>query len=202
MQYYQIMSRRQTFFDQAVSLSPDNPDFRYSRAVNLIYQKRFRMAIADLDFVISHNGGAKAHYNRGYAYEQTGNFTEALNDYKTATQKDPAYATAWDALGHMQQKSGDYKQAIASFDQSIALNQTNANSYMNRGLCKAIENRKDALMDFDKAVSLDPSNAHAWFNRGVYRVNYKVAGDYCKDFKKAAELGLEEARTAVTQICK
>jgi len=64
-------------------------------------------------------------------------------------------------------QSGKFNQALASFDQALALKPDYAKVYNDRGIVFAYLNRIDeALASFDKAIALDPDCAEAYNNRG------------------------------------
>ncbi len=78
---------------------------------------------------------------------------------------------------------GEYKEAIALYDDVIRLKSGFANAYLNRGKAKyKLKRYKAAIYDYDKALSLKPDNVSAYFNRGRARYalrQYKsMADDY------------------------
>lgn len=55
----------------------------------------------------------------------------------------------------------DYSQAVATIDQAIAKNPSNAQYYVIKGVIFEQENSGDAIGQYEKAVSVDPENAMA-----------------------------------------
>jgi S1-C subfamily serine protease len=86
-------------------------------------------------------------------------------------------------------KRGDYKGAIADYDQAIRLNPKLAPAYNNRGwLRDELGDKQGAIADYDQAIRLDPKFAVAYGNRGFIR---KALGDRqgaIADLQKAATL--------------
>jgi tetratricopeptide (TPR) repeat protein len=70
------------------------------------------------------------------------------------------------ALDH--QKRGRHADAVAGYDEVIALQSDHAPAYCNRGAALAALNRNDeALASFDRAVALRPNDATMLNNRGM-----------------------------------
>ena len=69
-----------------------------------------------------------------------------------------------------------YEAALASCNQSIALNGTLAEQYVNRGVAYLnLERYTEALVDFDHALSIRPDNVRAQLCRAkvFYKTNQK-----------------------------
>jgi Flp pilus assembly protein TadD len=57
------------------------------------------------------------------------------------------------------------------------------------------------LSDLNLAVKFDPTNNQAFMNRGMAYFYLKDREKACIDWKKAAEMGNEEAKKAVSIYC-
>lgn len=108
--------------------------------------------------------------------------------------ENPADDFKW--KGRTKFESGDYKGAIEEYNQAIALNPKDPDSYHGRGLAKSnLEDQKGATIDFEKAIDIydqliekTPKNTDFFNSRGVIKSNL---GDYIgaiKDFKIALEI--------------
>ena len=68
---------------------------------------------------------------------------------------------------------GRYAEAIAAFDDALALRPDLSNAYLNRGVAREeLGNTAAALADYDRALQLNPDNADALFNRA--RLRYRT----------------------------
>ena len=65
---------------------------------------------------------AELYYNRGFAYDELGQYQEAINDFDKAIQLDPNYITVYNNRGVVHGKLGEYEQAIQDFNKIIELN--------------------------------------------------------------------------------
>ncbi len=61
--------------------------------------------------------------------------------------------------------------------------------------------QKEALADLSEAIRINPDFGDAYYNRGVYLLNSDPK-NACADFKKASELGIQEAALTFEQYCK
>ena len=77
---------------------------------------------------------ARPYNNRGFAYDEQGNFTQAISDYNKAIELDPEYAEAYTNRGVVYAKQGNFTQAMSDFTKAIELNPKLAEAYNNRGI--------------------------------------------------------------------
>jgi tetratricopeptide (TPR) repeat protein len=76
------------------------------------------------------------------------------------------------AFAHGELKA--YEQAIADYDQAIALNPEYATAYNNRGNAYSdLKQYEQAIADYDQAIALNPEYATAYNNRGNAYSNLK-----------------------------
>ncbi len=96
-----------------------------------------------------------------------GNFQVAVEIYDVIRAKFPEYAEIHINRGVTLQAMARYAEALASFDQAVALKPGNAEVFNNRGAVLQLMNRhNDALASYDKAIALKPDYANAHYNRG------------------------------------
>ena len=99
--------------------------------------------------------------------------------------------TVWDYYrqGNRSYDSGEYENAILSYDQAIKQKTDYAEAYYNRGCANSkLGESEKALADYSKAIELKPGYAEAYNNRGY---TYDDLGENEKalaDYSKAVEL--------------
>ena len=82
-------------------------------------------------------------------------------------------------------------EALADFDQAVALHADYARAYHLRGLVKTRQGRnRDALADFDKAVALDPNYGAAYASRAA--VHQELGHDALAADDMATAVGLTQ----------
>ncbi len=85
----------------------------------------------------------------------------------------------WLTDGNAQSKAGRYRQAIACFENALALDSKYAYAYFNRGNAyRDLKEYQRALLDFDRYIELDSKDADAYNNRGLTYYDLR-------DFRKA-----------------
>ena len=72
--------------------------------------------------------------NRGLAYVDLGNYTQAIADFNRAIEIDPRFGEAYDNRGTAYDSLGDYTQAIADFNRAIEIDPRYGEAYYNRGV--------------------------------------------------------------------
>ena len=100
---------------------------------------------------------AKAYYSRGNAYEEKGDYDQAIADYDKTIELDPEHVTAYNNRGATYHyNKGEVDRAIQDYDKAINLEPScSALVYINRGYAYDNKNNTDrAIEDYDNAVRL------------------------------------------------
>ncbi len=111
---------------------------------------------------------AIAHYQRGNAHKDAGEFEAALQSYDRALALDPAYAHALCNRGVVLAALGRREEALGSYDQAIGLDPADAITHNNRAvLLQELRRWEEALASYTQATDCSPGMFNAWFNRGA-----------------------------------
>jgi tetratricopeptide (TPR) repeat protein len=102
---------------------------------------------------------AIAHYNRGRAYRDKGEFDRAISDLGKAIELDPEFLSAFRMRGVIRGLAGDYAKAMADFDKALKLSPDDEGIYLSRGLVYEAHGEKHkAAQDYRKILALNPGH--------------------------------------------
>jgi protein O-mannosyl-transferase len=137
---------------------------------------------------------ARPYINRGLAYQDKGNFDQAILDYNKAIEIKPNLAEAYINRGLSYQDKGNFDQALLDYNKGIAIKPNLAEAYYNRGLAYQDKGNLDqAILDYNKAIEIKPEYADAYYNRGLVYQNKGNLNQTILDCNKAIEINPEYA---------
>jgi tetratricopeptide (TPR) repeat protein len=124
-------------------------------------------------------------YVRGVAFEQKGDFENAIANFTEAIRIDPNYALAFYDRGKSYKGKGDLAQAVADYGEAIRIDPNNALAFYDRGIAyKARGYLERAISDFDEAIRIEP-NADRLYNRGLVYLEKGDLGHAIEDLSLA-----------------
>ncbi|WP_299493785.1 serine/threonine-protein kinase [Acaryochloris sp. IP29b_bin.137] len=96
--------------------------------------------------------------------------------------------------GYEKYRAGDYEGAIADYDESIDLDDQNADAFNERGLAKyGLQNYQAALSDYNQALTLDDRHTNAYGNRGLAKHALQDYQGAVEDYNQAIRLNRQYA---------
>jgi len=125
----------------------------------------------------------------GFAWERVaemefsfGNTATALKALAKAKQLSPRNAQAFALQGFLLSAQNRVKEAMAAFDEAIALDPALGNAWLGRGLCRIRQGRAEAgREDLQMAAALEPQRA---LFRSYLGKAFSNAGDYARGAKE------------------
>ncbi|MEO0247752.1 MAG: serine/threonine-protein kinase [candidate division WOR-3 bacterium] len=147
-------------------------------------------AIKCFNEILKHSESLRLKYwtyvSRGKAYENVGQFKDALEDYNSAISIYPS-SLVYCNRGNIYNNLGELNKAIKDYDTAIDLDSMNALAYYNRGICYTRAGKLyDALNDFTKAIELGFTMAYT--NRGALYHLLGLTNKALSDYNKALEI--------------
>ncbi len=142
-------------FSQCLGENPSLDRAWANRAMVLIEQKKYNLALADLDQAIRLAPGQDDYWlNRATLRQQTGNLEGALNDYQKALEIRPT-AEAYNGRANTLVDLGQYAQANRDYGRAIAQNPQFKEAFFNRaGVRFDLGNFRAACIDLKTAQAL------------------------------------------------
>jgi len=163
--------------------------------------EKYDKAIADYQKALQADPKmAIAYSNMGSVERKKNNLEAAVDDYTKAIEIDPKLVIAYNSRGVVYKDLKEYTKAIADFNKVIELNPDYMYAYNNLGNVKfKMEQYEAAVKDYDKAISLDANYGFAYLNRGIAKEMLRDKEGACADWKQAYKLGVESAKTYISQ---
>lgn len=147
------------------SNEPEKALMEFQKAVDYA-----RMVKADKEFPM-------VYFNRGRAYERTGELEKAVADYTKALTLNSEYLLAYYHRAVTYHKMNRLDSALADYDAMIAL-EPGVHAYNNKGIILEQKGEGEkAIAAFDMAVKTDPKAVNVHLNRGLSHLN---RGDYTR----------------------
>jgi phosphinothricin acetyltransferase len=155
--------------------------------------EEYQSVIAALNqHLAAHVDDGVAFNNRGLAHSEMGQSEDAFRDFAEAIKHAPNDPIPYMNRGDLylrQKPHPKFQEAIADFDQAIALKADDASFHRRRAhACLAAERLEDALTSFDHAIALDPEFGQTYVERAQL---YERLGD-----PSSAHRDLHSARQA------
>ena len=142
--------------------------------------------------VVLKNSGVQAalvergYHNRGLAYLQAKQYTDALQDFDRALEINARDASALVGRGTLFARTGSLDKALADLGRAIEIDPQYAEAYAKRCFAKMLlEHPRDALPDCEKAVALNPRHRDAQTNLGVVYAALSRTGDAEASYRRA-----------------
>ncbi len=84
-------------------------------------------------------------------------------------------AEVWFDRGVEQFETGDFEQAIESFDKAVEFKPDYHEAWLDRGVALfQLERFEEAIASYDKAVEIKPDYYEAWYNRGGFNLSLRA----------------------------
>jgi tetratricopeptide (TPR) repeat protein len=127
--------------------------------------------------------------DKGYEFDDLGEYTRAIEYYNKALDIDPNYLYALNGKGWALNELGNFKEAIVYYDKALEEDPNYADALNNKGYALYKQDKyQQAIEYFDKALDIDPNYLYALNGKG-WALNrqdkYQQAIEY---FDKALEI--------------
>lgn len=165
-----------------------------------------KQALADYDSVIAMKDQnlVQAYFNKGELHMRMQDKKSALSNYKKVVELNPKnIQLTWD-IGRVSYEIEEYADALTYYSRAMAqIEKPDAQLFLIRGeVFEKLKNYEAAIEDYTTVIKMNPNLAIAHYNRGQAKARAGNAKAACEDWKKAAELGHDEAKGVLVYNCK
>lgn len=175
----------------------------YNKGIDLYGSGKLKEALEQFKTVLGNNpkNSMALHYIARIYYDM-GDKKQALTYYKDAARNNINDSVSVLGIGQIYFDMGDKKSALEYYNMSLEIGPHFALAYYNRGTLYGMQNQyQKALDDLNKSIQYDPTNGNAYINRGLAHYYLKNPDLACKDWQKAADMGLKKGKEAVDRYC-
>ena len=171
-----------TFFTKSITAKPDFDKAYYNRAIALTHVKRYPEAHSDINRVIAKTPqNADYFFTKGLIYFNENKKDSLLQILDKCLGLKANHPEANYYKGMILYETGEYKQAIESYNKAIEADPKYVYAYNDRASAKReLRDFNGAISDYEKAITLDDKDDFIYNNLGsAYRDN--------KNYLKAIE---------------
>ena len=190
-------------FDFAIELSSENDDYYYNRGLSKYYLGLNDEALQDFNKAIEiYPKYDNAYYYKGLTYYFSEQYDLAIKDFSKAIEINPKYYIAYVLRGSSKHELKMYQQALLDYNKAIEINSKDYLAYMYRGITNGdLKLFQQALLDYNKAIEINPTGL-TYYNRGLTKLDTNNKTGACADWKKAVELGYNDAQSLIDENCQ
>ncbi|NVK84480.1 MAG: tetratricopeptide repeat protein [Cytophagia bacterium] len=190
-------------YTQAENYGLDAPELYNYRGVSEYNLGNFEAASISVKKAIERDSSNNQYiFNLAEIYEQLDDYQSAIKQYDFLLTRDSTFHSVYASRGLAYWELAMTKAARRDIEKAIELSPENALYYDYRAyLREEAGDYTGAIDDFTTSLNLE-QDANIYYRRGVAKINISNKFDACKDFKKAEELGSDEAKSALAEYCK
>ncbi|MBM3419770.1 MAG: tetratricopeptide repeat protein [Bacteroidetes bacterium] len=174
-------------FEIAISSDTEEPEDTMYAVISILQNLNYYEDVVHyMQMLIQREPFFHAHfYDLAFAYEKTGDLTNAARYYEAYLEEEPHSDSAWYNLGIVYNKLEDYNNALKAYDYALAINSVNTFALFNKGniLCN-LERFEEALDAYLEYLELEDESPEAMTYIGeCYEKtgNYDLARKYFQD---------------------
>jgi tetratricopeptide (TPR) repeat protein len=133
---------------------------------------------------------------KGFDFSIRGEFKDALDYYKEATEKSPDDTIAWYGLGSCYDGLDKPEDAIAAYKQAVRIDPKNADAHNNLGrYYRKLGRYEDAIEAYHQAIEADPNHAASYFDLGMLYGKLEEFENGEETFKQVLRINPDHAPT-------
>ena len=178
------------YLDSAIRLDQSNAEFFINRGWAYQEMRDTLKATEDYQKALALNTDSSlARYNLAVLSAKKGNLKEVELLLTEAIERSPQSATYHTGRAINYTAQGDLVKALADYNASIHLDNSNADAWLRRGIIKQkMKDLNGALADYTQSLKLKDDNEKVWMCRGNLMMELKRMKEAIEDFTIASTL--------------
>jgi tetratricopeptide (TPR) repeat protein len=162
-------------YSHLLHISPSDCESYYCRGLCRIHEKAYAKALADFEEVLCRQPDASYGYlGRGEALFFLHAYERAEDDLTDSILLEEKADMSKCAIAWRYFFFGDFRNALAGFDQTLKANVHRADAYLLRADCRSALGESDrALADINEALWINPNSSRGHGMRGLYWMDKK-----------------------------
>ena len=176
------------YFDSAIALNPGEADYYVHRGLaKQEGTKDTHGAEADYKKALALNEDHPlALHNLGVLIREGPDPAAAEAHFSKAIERFPELPYSYLERAHFRMTTGNLRGALSDYNKALALNDSDADAWVNRGLVKdKLNDLKGAYQDFTQAIERRANYEKAWFCRGNVLSKMNRLQDALEDYSVA-----------------
>lgn len=174
-----------------------------ARALEKIKKGDIEGGIEDFSKALEIESAPLIYFNRGFGRSLLGNYEEAIKDYDKTVELGYNLAQTYYERGQCYDQMNELDKAMADYTKAIQEDKEYLDAYNSRAIIKLRQEKtKEGIKDLDMVIKIDSNFVRAYISRGFAKQELKDKKGACKDWKKAVELGYEQANEFIEENCK
>jgi len=167
----------------------------YREGLSQLNLKHYTEAIEHFNKALKLSADSFTYMRRGLAYCGLEQYDKALSDMNSAVRIAPRNIEIAYNRGLLYLKMDKNQEAFDDFSRAVTANPNYYKALEGRALaCEELGQKKSAAYDYTTMIKLKPDDGLPYYRRGLIRdTDMEDHKGACADFKKALDLGVEEA---------
>jgi len=172
---------------------------------------QFGLVMEDIDYVDNlFKKSIKKYPNASILFHEYGSFLQeykkdldgAARQYLKAISID-GYKNSYLDLAALYAAQERYEEAIEVYDAALSKYPSDAHFLRSKGIMLVLLNRaSEGIPIIEEAIKIDPKDGKTYWILGIAHKANRDKGKACDAFKKAVELGYEDAKKNLSEYCK
>lgn len=173
----------------------------YKKGMTEVSIKEYPEALRDMRIACMMSSDSGNYYGYlGMAYQGVGKADSAVAAFAKAIKLNPNSYSAYYYRGLVEEDKQQYQEAFDDLSKAIKISPKSAEAYIHRAnVCENLDKEAAAQYDYQQIIVFKPDYGQAYYKIALYR--QKLGQDACDYFKKAADLGVDDAQSYVDD-CK